>query len=61
MEWLEHRYHAPSDDSAQPVDLAAAVKFDRLMVTLIERIANADQRPQWNPDSYFRKFAQHAS
>ncbi len=61
MEWLEHRYHAPSDDSAQPVDLAAAVKFDRLMVTLIERIANADQRPQWNPDSYFRKFAQPAS
>jgi Zn-dependent M28 family amino/carboxypeptidase len=60
-DWLEHRYHAPSDDAAQPVDLTAAAKFDRLMVALIERLANADQRPQWNSDSYFRKFAQPTS
>lgn len=56
-EWLKTRYHAPSDDIKQPVDLAAAAKFDKLMLTLIERVADASGRPQWKENSYFRKFA----
>jgi Zn-dependent M28 family amino/carboxypeptidase len=56
-EWLKTRYHAPSDDTQQPVDLAAAAKFDKLMLALIERVADANGRPQWKENSYFRKFA----
>jgi hypothetical protein len=57
-EWLKNRYHAPSDDAQQPIDLAAAAKFDKLMLQLVERIANASDKPHWKPDSYFRRFAQ---
>ncbi|RPI18840.1 MAG: M20/M25/M40 family metallo-hydrolase, partial [Acidobacteriales bacterium] len=55
--WLKERYHAPSDDTAQPVDLAAAARFNRLIAALASRIANQPQRPQWNANSFFRRFA----
>ncbi len=57
-DWLTVRYHAPLDDLEQPVDRAAAAQFDALLETLALRIANADQRPTWNSDSFFRRFAQ---
>ena len=56
-EWLKNRYHAPSDDLDQPVDKAAAAEFDEILLKLAERIANASERPQWKPDSFFRRFA----
>jgi Zn-dependent M28 family amino/carboxypeptidase len=56
--WLKNRYHAPSDDAQQPIDLAAAAKFDKLMLQLVARIANSSEKPEWKPDSYFRRFAQ---
>jgi Zn-dependent M28 family amino/carboxypeptidase len=55
--WLKERYHAPSDDLNQPVDKTAAAEFNRLLLDLGERIANAPGRPQWKPDSFFRRFA----
>ena len=56
-DWLKFRYHAPSDDLQQPVDKAAAAKFNRIILDLVERVANAPERPQWKPDSFFRRFA----
>ena len=56
-DWLTNRYHAPSDDLNQPVDKAAAAQFNDLILHLIERVANAAARPQWKPDSFFRRFA----
>ncbi len=56
-EWLKNRYHAPSDDGNQPVDLAAAAKFNTLMVNLTEKVADDAPRPQWNKTSFFKKFA----
>jgi hypothetical protein len=56
-EWLKNRYHAPSDDLNQPVDKAAAAQFNRIILTLAERVANASERPQWKADSFFRRFA----
>lgn len=56
-EWLRTRYHAPSDDINQPVDLAAAVKFDKIVFSVLEHIANANERPQWKQGSYFRRFS----
>jgi Zn-dependent M28 family amino/carboxypeptidase len=55
--WLKERYHAPSDDLNQPVDLEAAAGFNRFMLKLVEQIANQDERPRWHQASFFRRFA----
>jgi Zn-dependent M28 family amino/carboxypeptidase len=55
--WLTERYHAPSDDVNQPVDKQAAATFNLLVETLIERIANADAKPTWKANSFFRRYA----
>ena len=55
--WLAERYHAPSDDLQQPVDKQAAGEFDRFVAKLLERIADEPERPKWNPDSFFKRFA----
>src|SRR5260370_1060380 len=57
-DWLTQRYHAPSDDVDQPVDLAAAAKYEGIVRALLIGIANDDHRPQWKPDSFFRRYAQ---
>jgi Zn-dependent M28 family amino/carboxypeptidase len=54
--WLTERYHAPSDDVNQPMDKQAAAQFNALLEDLIERIANADARPSWKPNSFFRRY-----
>jgi hypothetical protein len=56
--WYAERYHGPSDDLSQPVDFAAAAQFDVILAKLALRVADADQRPQWKADSFFRRFAQ---
>ena len=56
-DWLTNRYHAPSDDLDQPVDFAAAAKYEEIVRSLLIDIANGSQRPQWKPDSFFRRYA----
>jgi hypothetical protein len=56
-DWLRDRYHKPSDDLNQPVDKEAAAQFNRIIVGLLTRVANADKRPEWNQDSFFKRFA----
>jgi Zn-dependent M28 family amino/carboxypeptidase len=56
-DWLRERYHAPSDDLNQPVDKTAAAKYNRIMLDLGMRVANAATRPHWNADSFFKRFA----
>jgi Zn-dependent M28 family amino/carboxypeptidase len=55
--WLTERYHAPSDDLQQPVDLEAAGKFEEVMLQLVTTVADRPSRPQWKPDSFFRRYA----
>jgi hypothetical protein len=57
--WFQERYHGPADDTKQPVDKQAAARFNQLMAALAVRIANADEAPQWNSDSFFRRFVNH--
>ena len=59
-DWLTNRYHAPSDDVNQPVDLTAAAGYERVIRELMVSVANNDKRPQWAPDSFFRRFAHPA-
>jgi Zn-dependent M28 family amino/carboxypeptidase len=55
--WIVERYHAPSDDVAQPVDKQAAGAFDVLVARLLERVANREERPHWKDSSFFKRFA----
>ena len=55
--WTKERYHGPSDDLQQPLDLGAAVTFTRLVGALSAEIANHSARPRWKPASFFRRFA----
>jgi Zn-dependent M28 family amino/carboxypeptidase len=59
-EWLTKNYHAPSDDTNQHVDLAAAGKFEDVMLALALKVADAEQIPRWKNDSFFRRFAVQA-
>ena len=56
-DWLTNRYHAPSDDVNQPVDLSAAALYEEIVRQLLVSVANGDSRPQWKPDSFFRRYA----
>jgi len=56
-DWVRDIYHKPSDDLKQPVDVEAAAKFDRVIMGLLSRVANATARPTWNDDSFFKRFA----
>jgi Zn-dependent M28 family amino/carboxypeptidase len=60
-DWRTERYHAPSDDLAQPVNLSAAAKYEEIVRSLMVRVADAAQRPQWKQDSFFRRYAQPAT
>jgi len=59
-DWLTNRYHAPSDDLAQPVDLASAGLYEEILRQLLISVANTDARPAWKSDSFFRRYATEA-
>jgi Zn-dependent M28 family amino/carboxypeptidase len=54
--WTKERYHAPTDDLQQPIDLGAATAFTRLVGALSAEVANHPARPRWKPGSFFRRF-----
>jgi Zn-dependent M28 family amino/carboxypeptidase len=56
-DWVRDVYHKPNDDPAQPVDLEAAATFNRVILALLQRVANDQARPAWNDTSFFKRFA----
>jgi Zn-dependent M28 family amino/carboxypeptidase len=52
-QWYQERYHRPQDDLTQPVDFAAAAKFDDFFYKLVEAIATDAKRPMIYPTSIF--------
>ena len=59
--WRTQRYHAPSDDLDQPVNTAAAGKYEEIIHRLMVRAADGPARPQWKTNSFFRRYAPMAS
>jgi Zn-dependent M28 family amino/carboxypeptidase len=59
--WRTERYHAPSDDANQPVNLATAAGYEELIRALVIDVANDPKRPQWKQDSFFRRYADTAT
>jgi Zn-dependent M28 family amino/carboxypeptidase len=60
-DWRTNRYHAPSDDVNQPVDLATAAGYEEVIRALTIEIADDPVRPAWKPDSFFRRYAADGS
>jgi peptidase M28-like protein len=56
-DWLTNRYHAPSDDVKQPVDLQTAAQYEEFTRRVLVETANAGARPQWRAESFFRRYA----
>jgi hypothetical protein len=52
-EWYQIRYHRPQDDITQPMDFAAAAKFNTFFYRLVETIADELNRPAIYPTSSF--------
>jgi len=57
-DWLTERYHAPSDDTDQPVNLKAAALYEEIVRRLLIDTANTSAGPQWKPDSFFGRYAE---
>jgi Zn-dependent M28 family amino/carboxypeptidase len=53
--WMATRYHRPEDDARQPVNMESAELFQRAMLALVRRVADAERAPEWNADSVFRR------
>ncbi|MGB2714755.1 MAG: M20/M25/M40 family metallo-hydrolase [Vicinamibacterales bacterium] len=56
-EWVRDVYHKPNDDLRQPIDVEAAARFNRVILDLLQRVANDAERPRWNETSFFARFA----
>jgi len=56
-DWRATRYHGPTDDVAQPVHRLDEIRLHDFIAALALRIADAEARPRWNADSFFRRFA----
>lgn len=50
--WYAERYHRPSDDLNQPIDFAAAAKFNSFFAKLVDEVANGE-RPAWKTGSQY--------
>jgi Peptidase family M28 len=57
-DWLHRRYHAPSDDLNQPVDIGAAGTYEEVISQLMMKVANEPGRRDWKANSFFRRYAQ---
>jgi hypothetical protein len=50
-QWYRTGYHRPQDDVHQAIDWQAAADFNRFFYALVDRVANQDSPPAWNPAS----------
>ena len=57
-DWYKERYHGPADDLTQPVNAVGAAQFDSILETLALRVADANGKPVWKSDSFFKRYAQ---
>jgi Zn-dependent M28 family amino/carboxypeptidase len=51
--FVRERYHQPSDDVAQPIDYPTLAALARVNARVTLDVANAPERPRWNPGDFF--------
>jgi Zn-dependent M28 family amino/carboxypeptidase len=54
--WLAQRYHSTDDDLTQPVDLAAAARFNDFFADLARAVADDPARQHYLDTSFFKRF-----
>lgn len=52
-EFLQEHYHQPTDDLNLPIDYQVAARFVQANYDITKALANADERVEWNEDSFF--------
>ncbi|QTH62882.1 M28 family peptidase [Psychrosphaera ytuae] len=52
-EFFAKHYHQPSDSLDLPINYNSAELFTEINISIGKEVANADQRPTWNADSFF--------
>ncbi len=52
-EWVATRYHAPSDDMNQPMNLDASVQFMQIDFLVGYDVAQDPKRPEWKAGDFF--------
>lgn len=52
-DFLRGHYHRPSDDTSLPIQYADAARLARLNARIGQLIADAKDRPAWNPGDFF--------
>ena len=52
--FLATHYHKPTDDLNLPFKWNAAVKFASVNAQIGNTLANQEERPKWNDDSFFK-------
>ncbi|PLR23358.1 aminopeptidase [Caulobacter zeae] len=52
-DFLATHYHKPNDDLKQPIDYQAAAKFALVNYEIAHDLADAAERPTWNPGDFF--------
>jgi Zn-dependent M28 family amino/carboxypeptidase len=55
--WRRNIYHSPQDDVSQRVWADDEIRLHDFIAAIALRVANADTRPRWNRESFFRRFA----
>jgi hypothetical protein len=55
--WNRTRYHDPSDDASQEIDLGAVARYNRYVLALTRQVADRSTPPRWRSKSAFRRFA----
>jgi Zn-dependent M28 family amino/carboxypeptidase len=51
--WIETRYHAPSDDMNQPFDFDATIQYMQITFLLGYDVAQQHERPSWKQGDFF--------
>jgi hypothetical protein len=51
--WIETRYHAPSDDMNQPLDFDATIQYLQITMLVGYDVAQQHERPSWKPGDFF--------
>ena len=52
-DWIETRYHAPSDDMDQPLNLDATLQYMQITFLIGYDVAQQRARPAWKPGDFF--------
>ena len=56
-EWRQRRYHSPSDDLQQPINLDTVIGYEEFVRAMVVDVANNSRRPEWKANSFYRRYA----